>query len=228
MKLIDNFEKDIRKPVRFLDEDDLNKIFNNDNLMKKYFIDPEKCDEILDEIIKRCNSSKTIETLIILKNKLIMLRCQSKINDIFSDYRAGSIDRQRLLEEMKKMRETADSIEMLSAILCSLISLSDVSLLEDKADIQNGIEGIHRIIKSLGDIKESYSLRCDLIDLIYQVREWYFTRNQVDLLKDIEWVTEETNKLNEFEDSMLEEIPDINISPESLGYIDITKLKGKE
>ena len=81
------------------------------------------------------------------------------------------------------------------------------------------------IFESLGRIESSYQIRADLIDLLYTVRTKVFVEYGESI--DVSWVDEETNKLDEFGFELLNnrELPEINIKPEQLGFIDITKLK---
>ena len=105
-----------------------------------------------------------------------------------------------------------------------MIALEDLNLSEEQDLIQSSTEKLEQIFKNFGSMENSYPIRCDLIDLIHQVREIYFERYNKEILNE-KWISDEEDKLTDFEDEKIEEIPDCGIEPEELGYLDITKLK---
>ena len=84
------------------------------------------------------------------------------------------------------------------------------------------------VLQKLDDEKFTYELRCDILDLVIQCSEYIKMRGGS--VNEITWLDDELTKLHNFEFSVFEkgEIPEINIKPEALGLIDITRLKRKE
>jgi len=131
---------------------------------------------------------------------------------------------------MKQYRESSDPLFVISVFICSLIAIQDVDLSTEKNVLIENIKKVEEIFNQIGRIENSYVLRCDIIDLIYQVRERYFLAYEEDILKEISWVDQKADEVNLFAEKTLntETLPKINIKPEQLGFIDITKLKNKE
>lgn len=228
MTLIDRFEKSIHKQVRYLNKQDIRLLFQNKKIISEYFSEPDTAQELLNEILNRAEDPEVKPAIYNIKYTLIQLLTESKIVDIFDNYRSEKITREELLQSMKEMRDSDDGLVSISAIICTLIALADINLEEERESVLKGIEKLQNIYFLTGDAKESYTIKRNIVDLIYQTREWYFTRYQDDILKDNTTLKTMTEELNNFEDSFIEEIPNGGIPPESLGYIDITKLKGKE
>lgn len=191
---------------------------------KEFFEDKKKFLDLLDEILNRNQDKDFLKEINTLKYSLEMIQDEEIIDNLFKRYRDEKITREKLLETMESYRKSSDPIFVVSVFICSMIALSDVDLSNDINILIDNIEKIKSIFENLGKIENSYKLRSDLIDLIYTVRSKIFVEYGVDI--NVDWVDSETDKLDEFGFKMLNrELPEINIKPEELGFIDITKLK---
>jgi len=224
--LIDNFEKQFGKSVRNLTESDLEKCISD----KKYavYFSEDNVFLFIDGLIKLNSNSNFIKTLVALKYSLSLEINERIISALFSKYRNNIINRDELIKQMNEIKQK-DFISVISVDLCSMIALSNLDISSDESLLKTSIEDIKdKIFLMIGsDIEKTHKLRCDLLDLIYQTRENFFSKYQTDILQDITWVDEETSKLTEWDDAKEKEstFPSAKISPEELGLIDITKLK---
>lgn len=226
--LIDKFELQFGKSVRDITEEDLTGCIS-DPKYKLYFSEKNAI-EFLDELIKRNSDTNFVVTLVALKYSLSLELTERAIDKLFSKYRENVIERTELEEKINEMKNK-DFISLISVDLCSMIALSDIDISQDETKLEQAVADIRTeiFLKIGSDIEKTHKLRCDLLDLIYQTRENYFSKYQIDILKDNSWVDDETAKLAEFDDENQKGKAPLstNIKPEEMGLIDITRL-GKE
>lgn len=221
---ISEFEKRTGIRLEDLKEENFIKILQNPEY-NELFSDKNSLMDLLDEILNRNQDIEFKKELNSVKVMLQLSIDEEIIDNLFKRYRNNEITREKLLETMKIYRTSTDPIFVLSVFICSLIALKDVDLREEKAILIDSIEKIKLIFNDLGKIENSYQVRADLIDLLYTVRTKFFIEYEDEL--DISWVDDETDKLDQFTFEFLKnrELPEVNIKPEELGFIDITKLK---
>lgn len=221
---IKEFEQKIGMRVEGLNEERFIEILKNPEF-KKLFDDKKEFLDLLEEILNRNQDESFKKEVNILKYTLQLLQDEEIIDGLFKRYREEKITREKLLEAMKNYRDSSDPIFVVSVFICSIIALKDVDLRPELENLKKNIEMFKPIFESLGRIESSYQIRADLIDLLYTVRTKVFVEYGESI--DVSWVDEETNKLDEFGFELLNnrELPEINIKPEQLGFIDITKLK---
>lgn len=210
--------------IEDLNEETLLYILKNPEY-KNFFNDRRLFLGLLDEILERNQDKNFLKEIYTIKYSLELLQNEEIISNLFTSYRNESITREKLLETMKNYRNSEDSIFVISVFICSLIALPDVDLSLEIEKLEKNIEKVKSIFENLGELKGSYNLRCDLIDLICQIRTKIFSVYNHSI--DISWLDKEIDKIDEFTLEILNkrELPEINIKPEQLGFIDITKLK---
>ena len=210
-----------------LNEENFTNILKNPEY-KEFFEDKKKFLDLLDEILYRNRDQEFLKEINTVKYTIQLFQDEEIISNLFRQYREEKITREKLLETMETYRKSTDPIFVVSVFICSIIALKDVNLSSEFKKLEENIEKFETILKSLGKIENSYALRCDLVDLVYQVKTKIFAEYKYSLNINLEWVDEEIDKLNEFEFEFLnnrKELPEINVKPEQLGFIDITKLK---
>lgn len=221
------FENKIGMKVNDLNEEKFIQIIKNP-VYHEFFSNIKDMLDLIDEIMKRKQDDESFIKELYTTKYLLQLDEDANILDkTFEKYRNNKITREELLEQMKKFRSSSDPIFVISVFICSMIALEDVSLKDEENVLKSSVEQMKDIFNNLGRIETSYSLRCDLIDLLYTLRSKYF--NHCGIVIDIDWVDDEADKLLEFQSQFNNrEIPEIGVKPEQLGFLDITKLKGGE
>ena len=221
MKTIQDFEKFLGKRASDTTEDDLIKFFTETDFKEQT---PHVIVDFLETLMDHVSNENFKKDIFSIRTASQLLEDEEIIDSIFSNYRLGKITRDELLNRIKQNFQSDDPIFVFSNMLCSMIALEDLNLSEEQDLIQSSTEKLEQIFKNFGSMENSYPIRCDLIDLIHQVREIYFERYNKEILNE-KWISDEEDKLTDFEDEKIEEIPDCGIEPEELGYLDITKLK---
>lgn len=222
MSNINIFEKEIGITLEKLDYEKLLLIMQNSKY-KKFFNTPKKTLDILDAIIEVNRNQNFIKELYTTKYSIELVEDECLIENLFKKMQENKITQDELLKELKDIRNSSDCLFSISAFLCSLVSKFE-NIREEENILIERIKETEKIFNLISDIS-SYKLKCDIIDLIYQVREYWFDAYGTDILLNISWVDNETDKLAEYEEKIYGKIKSVNIKPEELGLIDITKLK---
>lgn len=158
--------------------------------------------------------------------KAKIYKSESEIDSIFSKYKEDNI-RDSLKESCISMITSEDQIDSISASLCTMIALEDVDISIYYNSVSNSVNNLFKQISTMSIEKISYSLHCDILDLLIQLQ--FYWNSRYDKKIEIEGLDEHLSRLHEFEYNVLEsgKNPSVNIDPEDLELLDITKLKRK-
>lgn len=224
MRIINQFEKKLNKKLEALSYNDFLDILKNDNY-KEFFSNTRDTLEIITTLIERNPNKDFIKELYTLKFQTEMLEDENIINSLFTKARNKEITKEKLEETLKNFRTSIDPLFVVSVFLCSLVEGSNLK--DEETKLIEAIKNIEmNIFSQISDYETSYQLRCSIIDLIYTVREYWWNVYETDILEGINWVDNETDALINFKNQKLgNEIKSLNIKPEQMGFIDITKLK---
>ena len=235
MKLIDRFEKQYGKSVRELNIDSLNKLISNEKY-SSFFKNPDNFLEILKEIKRFHTDEKFKQVLQTIISSVELVKTEATLDSVFASYKKDEIEKEELLEKVKTMIADENPIVSISAILCSFIGFDDFDI--SLEEFKKKFESLMKLYEELSeDFKISYKLRCDLLDILYSSRDEYFNKTSIDVVDSIKdfksWEDNVLDALHSFEDKIiaengLEPFKQVNIKPEELNLIDITKLKEKE
>ena len=195
-----------------------------------FFLDTKEAMDLLDKLIDKNRDNNFKKELNTIKISIQLLDNEKIIDTVFKNYREDKIKREELLKTLKRYRNSSDPLFVVSVFICSLIATQDVNLSQERNILVKNVNDLKALLDNLGRFENSYVLRCNIIDLIYQVRERYFIAYEDDILAGIKWVDAAADELNDFAEKTLstEVLPKLNVKPEQLGFIDITKLKNKE
>lgn len=225
MRAIEKFEKQLNKKLEALTYDDLLKIMQ-DEKYKEFFATPKSTLEIISELIDRNLDKNFVKELYTTKYSIELVWDETLIDNTFTRYKKKEITKEKLGEELKFYRKSSNSLLSISAFLCTMIGAPEIDLKNDEERLIDAIKSCNDIFYEISDYSSSYKLRCDIVDLIYTIREYWWNRYEADILNNINWVDNETDALTEFEHKLTgNKINGINIKPEQMGFIDITKLK---
>ena len=224
-KIIDTFEKRIGKSIRELTENELIEILKAEEY-RDFFKDPDSSLIILDAInqLNKYEKIKKETSLIIFNIKL--LRAEAIVDSEFNSYKSNEITRDDLENKVISFIESDDTFLSTVAVSCALISLETIEVRKYKDIIIKNFNGIRETLNIIKSEPDSYPLRISLLEFIFQIREDYFVKYDDDLLKDLDWVNTELDEIHQYEDMAIRKAmpKEINIDPEQLGFIDITKL----
>lgn len=222
--MIKKFEKRIGKTVENITEDELYKFIKDANLYEDFFKFSDFKLDLIDRLLKRNSEDEFGKNLICLRYETELEQDEKILDKTFEQYRNKQITREELLEKMEKFKGSLDPIFVISTFICSLLVLDDVDLRNDIDKINMNIGRMKMIFDEIERNEKSLNLRCNMIDLLYYLRTRFFETYNIVL--DISWVDNEVDLIDKFlSDKLNRELPEINIKPEQLGFIDITKLK---
>lgn len=229
MTILNEFEKEIGISAEMLDEKAMIQIMANPEY-SHFFTNTKEAIDLLDSLIEKNQDSTFKKELNTIKISIQLLENEDIINKIFKKYRDNKITRAELLKDLERFRNSSDPIFVISVFICSLIATQDVDLKIEEDKLKKAILETKNLVDDLGRLENSYLLQCNIVDLIYQVRERYFDVYEIDILKDIPWVDEKADELNEYEYELNNGfvVPNVDVTPEQLGFINITKLKHEE
>lgn len=207
--------------------------FNN-FLNKLNITENELTPEILYNSIKKESLSKDIiSTWIVSIKKNCSLECYNAILNIYlnlyliqsediikkyiDSYNQEIINKETLFENINSYLK--NNWPFISIII-DLIPDYELTINEE---IINKIIAPFELLNSFEINKYTKPCIINYLDAFYKVRTSYFNRYQNDIFKDkVNIINELQKKLNDSEEMV---IPEINIKPEQLGLLDITKLK---
>ena len=220
LDLINKFEKEFGKSLLYIKNSEFIEIFNKKKLADKYFKSFRDVTDILAFLEK---NSELKEFSNILGLKLSLRKTESALDNIFSRYKEDN-DFEKLKDTIISMILSEDALDSISATLCMLIASYELDLSIYYNIVQKNIDSVFKIIDILPIIEESYSIHCDIIDLLIQLEFYWNNRYDDKITVKLE---EHLEKLHNFEYKVFEnsEISSVDISPEVLGLLDITKLK---
>lgn len=219
-------EEKIGTKLEDLTEEKLLEIVKNNDIVSKLFNNLTDMIDFLDLIMERNRNKKDfLKELFTVRCMIEMRNNENIIDGVFKRYRENVIDRENLKTSLFAYIESDDPLFSISAVICCLISMEDLDITKYQKTIEENLEKIKFYFQNFGRIENSYLLRCDIIDLIYTLRSMIFERYGIEL--NIEWVDEECKTTEQYEIEFLNnrELPAVNMKPEDLGFIDITKLK---
>lgn len=220
LELINKFEKEIGKPIRYISAEYFLDIFNKKELGKKYFNSTKNALDIL-EVMKTNVSLKEMST--ILEIKIRLRKTEESIDDIFSRYTQDN-NRETLIDSMGNMIKSDDDLTVVSSVLCTMIALEDQELEGYRKHIENALNGVFKIISNITITKDSYSLHCDILDLLIKVLYYWNSRYEE---LELEGLDKHLEDLHNFEFEVFDngKYASVDIKPEALNLLDITKLK---
>ena len=227
MSLLKEFELKTGISAKGLTEEILVEIMKNERF-EEFFSKPGKTVELIDELLSELSDSDFKKEIHTARETFNLANIEYLISKIFSDFKNEKINEDDFEKKIVSAFNSLDPIYSISMLVCVLISKYDLKEFE-KCDyfetFKSAISQIENIFHSLGRIENSYRYRTEIIDFLYTAREEYFLRFEKDILEDCGWLEMEIDKLDEFESQFISnEFPEIDISPNELGLIDITKL----
>lgn len=223
MRILEQFEKQLNKKLEVLTYNDFLELLKNDNY-SFYFSNTKNALEIITGLIERNNDKNFIKELFTLKYQIEIVEDEEIIESLFNRFKNKEITKEKLDETLKNYRTSTDPLFVISVFLCSLINKNDIE--NEKEKLINDIKNSENIFFNISDYNTSYDLRCSIIDLIYAIREYWWNAYETDILENINWVDNETDALIKFKNEKIgNEIKSLDIKPEQMGFIDITKLK---
>ena len=223
LKLLNAFEKEFGTPLSRISEKKFLDIFSQKDLGRKYFANSKNTEEILNFISENANL-KNFSNIMIMKAKIY--KSESDIDSIFSKYKEDNI-RDSLKESCISMITSENSIDCVSSSLCTMIALEDVDISIYYNNVSNSVNSLFKQISTMNIERISYSLHCDILDLLIQLQFYWNSRYEKKI--EIDGLDNHLSRLHEFEYTVLESgrNPSIDIDPEELELLDITKLKKK-
>lgn len=221
---VESYLKANNKTPSQLTENDLDIILNDPN-NRNYFSNVENFKRIIENLILHKLDPKVKEDLYITKYSIDVMEDENLINDLFRKYRRKLITRTEIFETIDEYFTSSDPFFVVLTSICVLMTLFDYKLQEKEEIIKSSLGKIKEILSGFSSIEKTYTLQSNIMDLVYNLREKYFEAYDVDLFEDdyFEKHTIEMNRLEE--ETIMQEIPEIPVKPEEMGFIDITKLK---
>ena len=224
MSLLKQFEKEIGFSVQELTEEKLIEILTDEEY-SHFFTYHSRAVELFDEIIPEIENDLFLKELNTVRHTLNLSNIADLLQKLFESRKKEEITDEEFQEKIQKNFESEDPIYVISTLVCLLLSKHSMNIDENFESFKNNIVKIKDIFSNLGRIENSYSFRIELIDLLYTAQQEYFFIYEKDLLEGINWLEEEVDKITEFENNFNPEtFEEIDITPEDLGLIDITKL----
>ena len=220
---IKEFEKKIGKTVDNITEAEFYNLFKDEKLVETFLKFPDFRLDLIDRLMYRNEGNDFAKDLLTLRYETELEQDEKILDVTFTNYRENKITRDELLEKMENYKNSLDPIFVISTFICSLLVLDDVDLKKDIEKINMNIGRIKMIFDEIPKNEKSLDLRCNLIDLLYYLRTRFF--ESYGIVLDVSWVDNEVDIIDEYLSKKLNrELPEINIKPEELGFIDITKL----
>lgn len=220
LNLINKIEKEIGASLRYISKERFITAINNKKLISKYFNTTQNILDILEFINQNDNLKEISE---ILELSVLMNKTENFIDSLFSRYLENN-DRGPLVDAMLELVKSNNAVESLSGTLCTLVALEDQNLNIYYNNVAKNIETLVDKLDRLQITKESYSIQCDIIDMIIRVS--FYWESRYDTKFDLEKLYKHLDLLHNFEFEVFDKgvYKSVEVEPENLGLLDITKL----
>lgn len=224
MSLLKQFEKETGIQIKDLNEDKLIKIMM-DSSYEHFFKSHNKAVELFDDILLYINDDEFKKELFTVRHSFNLLNVEKLLQNLFNSIKNEEITDEEFQNKILQIFESSDPIYVISTLICLLISKYKLDVSNYFEIFKNNVSKIKEIFNTIGRIENSYRFRTEVIDFLYTAQQEFFFEYEKDILENSDWIEFEIDKLTEFEETFKEEVfESIDIPPEALGLIDITKL----
>lgn len=220
LKLINLFEKEFGTTLSTINKEKFLNIFYSKKLSDKYFTSKNNVFDILEYLKSNDNLKNFVDNLLL---KFEIQSCENFIDDLFTKYIEDNI-RESLINSVKYNISEKKGIYCVSIALCTMIALEDQDISVYYNNVSNSLNEIFSRISTLELDRSTYSTYCDVLDLIIQTQFYWNSRYENKI--DVSGIDECLIELHNFEYEVLEnsKVPSLDIEPETLELLDITKL----
>lgn len=230
--MIKKFEELIGKKIEDIEIDDILRMTSNEEIV---ILLSENSETIVDEILNRNSNVEVIQQFLPVKIHQTLYQSEKKIGEMFQNE-----NREELIQNVKNSIFTFNtSLFDIPLTLVSLIAFDPKTELDMsiyKSQIKDSIKEFFNEYMKLMPPIDTYPLLCEMLDLLYSVREEYHRLFNEDITED---VAEELQKFIKEIDAAVAPIFDEKLqnvveslgeedTPEKYGYLDITKLRKEE
>ena len=228
MSLLKEFEVKTKVLAKDLTEKKLIEIMETEEF-SYFFSNSFKAVELFDEIILEVKNPIFIKELNTVRHTFNLLHIEKLLTLLFAARESEEIDDKKFQTRIISNFNSDDPLFAISTLACILVSKYELEIIGNDEYFEifkKNISSLDKIFESLGRVENSYRFRTEVLDFLYTLREEYFIEFNKDLLESADWLERELQILNTFEESFINanEIDSVDIPPNSLGLIDITKL----
>lgn len=221
MSILNQFEKETKLNLKNLSEIDLLNIFTNKKF-HHFFDSAKKVVSLMEELSNEVESEEIKRKLITLKYKFLLVENENILMELFKN------NREIIENKIESYMNSNDPLFSCSAILCCMLSLSNLDIRNKEEKLKENFQKISEIFKEISPVEDSFDLRNDLIDLVNTVEEQFWQVYEIDLSENSEWIHAEEAAMGEFSRQLHEKMKtekiDDGLRPEDMHFIDITKL----
>lgn len=223
LKLLNSLEKDIGVALSSVSYNTFIEKFTNKKLAQKYFIDRRHVQDILEYLVTNPNLKVFTDSMSLF---LRLNTCEEEIDQIYTRYLEDK-NRPNLIKAMLTKVESNDAVEVISAALCMMISLEDTNIEIYYNTVSRSYTELIKHLEQIPISKETYQLQCDLLDLLLEMC-YYWNSKYENKIKE-ELLDEKLKKLHTFEFEEFEgsTTPSLDMTPEDIGLLDITRIGGE-
>lgn len=222
-------ESILGKSLSELTVEDIPVICKNEEFLK-LMADREKAIEIADEIIDTNKDKDVVLEFIPIKLSSEIYLAKVHVSKLFKKFDEDN-DRDSLINELKESLLHGQVHKKLVTAVAAMGAVSDFDISEFEDILKISISNIENILYEKVNLEKALPLACDILDLIFTIRENYYNLYKIDLIEDKSNLENYVEQLNQFMkpmyDAMQEEAERLanGKKPEELGLLDITKLQ---
>jgi hypothetical protein len=142
---------------------------------------------------------------------------KAEVEKALVDLNEGSKDRSKFIQSVFAMEANPNPIFKLVSYITTLATLElEENNLSDKLDsVKNTIEEVKKVLLAF-DMNDGFQITVEMIDLLFPMRELYFKKHNVDILKDDKDIEAILAKLDEKTKELFDYLKKNGLDPESL------------
>jgi hypothetical protein len=151
--------------------------------------------ELATYLFETRDNDNLIDILLPVKYGYQLREVQKKISENIEKLENSEIDLTEFKENILLIKNKGTLFSKVSAYLTILIMLPEIDLLEESEEISDLLDVLIKVIEEI-DFDNGIEVVFDILELLIPIREIYFEKYEIDLLKDKEILSDIFDKLN--------------------------------
>lgn len=193
------------------DHETLAKILTSEDALKAF------TPELVVHLLSTRRNAEIEDTLVPIKFGFDIRAIKAKIEEQLIAFKEKGLPMEDYRRNILELKRLDNPIFRLAVHLTEVASFGDdYDSSKNEAEIREAIAGVRKIMSSL-KMDQGFQILTELLDLIFPLRELYFKRYKVDLIKDDEEMRKIVDAVNKRASEMMEMIQQIEKEKEGKG-----------
>jgi hypothetical protein len=166
--------------------------------------------ELVVHLLMTRKNDKIVDVLVPVKYGFDIRAIKAKIEEQLVNLKEKKMPIEEYRAKILELKKLDNPIFKIAIFLTEIASFGDgYDVSKEEKEIRDAISGIKKVMVSL-KIDEGFQILTEMLDILFPLRELYFQRYKVDLIKDDADIKRIVDSVNEKAKEVLEAISEIN------------------